>query len=242
MDIENAIATANSQNKFLHKTLIKEKEKHKEVDPNDPMNCIPEILENFSKSTHQNKRKHEKLDKKSYKKECALECCNLSVISSCSKCSRRNHPKPQTESEAYSSCDTSCDQCQQSCDHEMIIQTCAEKPADYVPKQEPEITKNKPKIEKKIPQKSTSFTVKSFKTSLIPENKLNCDINLNNDTEISVGSSCVSERQDSEKIRELDYVEAIPENVIRQYKLTAEEVKKLPRFETYAPGEPSNVS
>ena len=37
-------------------------------------------------------------------------------------------------------------------------------------------------------------------------------------------------------------IETIPEHVIRTYKLSAEEIKKLPRFENYEPGEPNNVS
>ena len=37
-------------------------------------------------------------------------------------------------------------------------------------------------------------------------------------------------------------IETIPEHIIRTYKLSAEEIKKLPRFENYDPGEPNNVS
>ena len=37
-------------------------------------------------------------------------------------------------------------------------------------------------------------------------------------------------------------IEAIPEHVIMSYKLSAGEIKKLPRFENYDPGEPNNVS
>ena len=39
-----------------------------------------------------------------------------------------------------------------------------------------------------------------------------------------------------------EVIETIPEHVIRTYKLSAEEIKKLPRFENYEPGEPNNVS
>ncbi|XP_060597529.1 RNA-binding protein 41-like [Ruditapes philippinarum] len=224
MDLENAIATASSQNKFLHKTLIKEKE----TSPNDPLNCIPEILEKFSSNAHLDTKKHRKMDKKSYKKECTLECCNPTFISNCQECSRRKLDNSQTESEACSSCDTSCDQCQMTCDHEIKIQICEEKPADYVSKCEEKSTENKPKLEKKIHQKSTSFTVKSKKNTGI------CKLNLPD-------NSSVLDNQHAEEKREIENVEAIPESAIRQYKLTAEEVKKLPRFETYSPGEPSHV-
>ena len=37
-------------------------------------------------------------------------------------------------------------------------------------------------------------------------------------------------------------IESIPEHVIRSYKLSAEEIKKIPRFENYDTGEPNNVS
>ena len=37
-------------------------------------------------------------------------------------------------------------------------------------------------------------------------------------------------------------IESIPEDVIKRYKLSSEEIRKLPRFENYDPGKPNNVS
>ena len=37
-------------------------------------------------------------------------------------------------------------------------------------------------------------------------------------------------------------IESIPEAVIQCYKLSSEEIRKLPRFKNYDPGEPNNVS
>ena len=36
-------------------------------------------------------------------------------------------------------------------------------------------------------------------------------------------------------------IESIPEDVIQRYRLSAEEIRKLPRFENYEPGDPNNV-
>ncbi|XP_053399927.1 RNA-binding protein 41-like isoform X2 [Mercenaria mercenaria] len=235
MELENAIATANTQNRFLHKNLVKERENQSGSNPNDPMNCIPEILEKFSKSKHSDTKKQKKKDKKTDKKECMLECCNSSMVSNCAECSRRKIENTETESEACSLCDTSC---HQSCDHEMEIQTCAEKPADYVSKEE--ITGNKAKSEKKLPQKSTSFTVKTLTDKTVSEETV-VNSNTKDEEEGVADKSNSSKEQNVENVRELENVEAIPEDVIRRYKLSADEVKKLPRFETYTPGEPSNV-
>ena len=37
-------------------------------------------------------------------------------------------------------------------------------------------------------------------------------------------------------------IQSVPEDVIRRYRLSSEEIKKIPRFENYEPGEPNNVS
>lgn len=37
-------------------------------------------------------------------------------------------------------------------------------------------------------------------------------------------------------------IDPIPEDIIRRYKLSISDVKKMPRFQSYCPGEPNNVS
>lgn len=212
MEIERAVAAANPHNKFLHQTLIKGKKPAISSNISDPINDLPDILDKITKTKHTEvKHRHHRRKDNSYKSECKLECCVTVEGSYCSDCESHN-----VQSLATSSCD-------QSCDHKQAVATCAEKPPDYIsPSTE---TENQTKQNKKKLEKSTAFTVQTSKTTT---QKVSA---VTDATMIIPG----------EEIRILDHIEGIPEEAIRRYKLSTDEIAQLPRFDSYTPGEPSNV-
>lgn len=234
MELENAIANANSHNKFLHQTLVKERQHASITFPNDPMNHLPVILDNITKNSSSCSRlKHCKKKDKSYMKQCTLECCVPVSTVSCSKC--------ESEAEKYQNeATSSCDHCSRSCDQtKMVVQTCAERPADYV-SQSSEL-QGKAKQEKKKPEKSTLFSVRTkTETPVVSSTTVGSEL-LENVSEENRNSEGLNSSKKDEEIRILDHVEGIPEDAIRQYKLSAEDITRIPKFESYTPGKPSNV-
>ncbi|KAL4230581.1 U12 snRNA binding [Mactra antiquata] len=232
MELENAIAMANSKNKFLHKTLISARENKTTVDPNSPFNCVPEILEKMSKKSSVKVSCRSRKKNKEYLGDCKLECCVPKTVSRCDKCSeyqneagRNENEAGEYESEAQTSLCRSNEFVQCACGNDLTIQTCAEKPEDYVtknntedcvPKGNNQSGKDIGKDNKKVQSKSSSFSVLT-------------------------GNCGIDSRDVSNQIHLITNVEGIPEDVIRKYKLSVNEVKNIPRFENYTPGEPSNV-
>lgn len=119
----------------------------------------------------------------------------------------------------------SCDLEEKLCDCETVVATCMERPPDYVSKDKQE---NGVGVKKNGPQKSSSFIVQTKRNT--------------NSIFLYGLHRNLGEMSDSDFYREIDYVEPVPEESIRRYKLSAEDVKKIPRFENYTPGEPNNVS
>ncbi|KAH3830624.1 hypothetical protein DPMN_103869 [Dreissena polymorpha] len=206
MDLEKAISAGNTQNSFLHKTLVIQKSKTSEK-PNDPMNALQDILETLTSKSNGisscSRSRRNKAEKHAYKADCTLECCMPVHDPVCEECDSRSGSSASRS----------------TCNHQLPVATCMEKPDNYVPFSKAEsIVQNN--VEAKVPVKSSDYVVRSSYA---------------NDSKVSIGSTDLS------AIREIMQVEAIPESVVRKYKLTPAEVKEIPTFTNYTPGEPNNV-
>ncbi|WAQ99503.1 EXOS9-like protein, partial [Mya arenaria] len=155
-----------------------------------------------------------KTNRHAYKADCTLECCRP-VQSTCEKCE-----KIRNENCVFG--DSSHERDVGICSHMQAFATCMEKPDSYVSVPEP-LETEKPKV--KVHTKSSSYVVK-FNTSDA------CKLSQS-------GSDSNTKREDT--FREIEQVEQVPEHVIRKYKLSDDEVKNIPRFQNYSPGEPNNV-
>ncbi|XP_052792666.1 RNA-binding protein 41-like [Mya arenaria] len=213
MDLEKAISGGNAQNKFLHTALVTQRQTCTSTS-NTVMDDIPEILESISsKPVYRHLRKN-KTNRHAYKADCTLECCRP-VQSTCEKCE-----KIRNENCVFG--DSSHERDVGICSHMQAFATCMEKPDSYVSVPEP-LETEKPKV--KVHTKSSSYVVK-FNTSDA------CKLSQS-------GSDSNTKREDT--FREIEQVEQVPEHVIRKYKLSDDEVKNIPRFQNYSPGEPNNV-
>lgn len=263
-----AISNANPQNRFLHSTLVQQKT-NRFTSSYSATNAVTEVLDSINQRTSNSGRQKDKKGLKNkdchggYKDVCNLECCVAVEAEKCAHCggrksSNRSHDKEtwscdqgtrshdqksRSCSHGYESGDQgngsddckscgkgtgSCDLEEKLCDCEMAVATCMERPPDYVSKDEQEKGSGG---KKNGPQKSTSFIVQTKRNT----NSI-CPYGLHS----NLGE--MSDVIDSDFYREIDYVEPVPEESITRYKLSAEDVKKIPRFENYTPGEPNNVS
>ena len=249
MDLERTLSTANHTNAFLHKVLIQEREKTNETNK-EILSQLPEVLAQVSnvekanilpESKSRKKRKHEQ-----YKSECTLECCSGSI---CANCDSSSCCCDIDDSHVELNSDSSC------------IPTCAEKPEDFVSRYDHEMSREDNQ-KKKTDKRSSSFCVSKYdggtsehllyrefgecsrqQFKFVESETLN-STDKSNRTKIECKDSKDVTGKfalNSAEVRKLYGVEGIPEAVILQYKLTPEEVKQIPRFESYSPGEPSNV-
>ena len=114
--------------------------------------------------------------------------------------------------------ETSCDKCQISgtdcpLEHRVPpVATCMERPPNFVSKDNKDTKLTHPENNQK-----KSNSVESQNKLIVP--KVDTCVPINDED-----------------------IESIPEHVIRSYRLSAEEIKKIPRFENYDTGEPNNVS
>lgn len=234
MDLERALSTTSKKNSFLHKTLVKEQSRATAA-PDDPMNNLPEILESVVPGKYNviHPLRKNKIPKHSFNSECTLECCKPATSHVCSDCERAGLVNGQ-------------------CSHELPVATCMERPKEYVPNSATCLSQvGRAQLE---PAKKPSIKSSSY----IVNRKHQATVTLYNDSDViqdadnhgfdnrshtfSEDGDSVNTNDNRSDLRVLDGdVESIPDESIRRFKLSSEEVKKLPRFENYAPGEPSNV-
>jgi len=220
MDLEKAISGGSSRNQFLHKNLIKQKQ-----NTESPNNNYTEILDNItSRSRHVVSKKGRKA-KHAYKADCKLECC-YPVQSLCDDCEQLRQ-----ERERLCKDNTFTEYTPIICNHELPIASCMERPENDVTVEETveELT-SKQTSDNKQPLKSSSYIVKF----LSEESMHTCSSN-----NLSMGTAQCEEK--GGEIREIDYVEPIPDDVIRRYKLSEAEIRNIPKFNDYSPGTPNNV-
>ncbi|KAL3879001.1 hypothetical protein ACJMK2_031323 [Sinanodonta woodiana] len=225
MDLEKSIAFGNEKNKFLHKALIQQKTSSSlSVDPKDPMCHLPEILKSLTESSSK-KASSKFLFSNSNRTKQILDSAEVNVKNDNGN-SYETVPPTEHSVDVFSHKNDCCVTEAKFQDDYSVNQYRVSKPTNI----------NNPKMEDEENEK--------VKYSDAQESKTMCNegVQKADNVQSEEEEQNLEGTKDDQAPRELvARIKPIPVDVIHRYRLSNNEIRKIPRFENYTPGAPNNV-
>ncbi|KAK3608954.1 hypothetical protein CHS0354_026283 [Potamilus streckersoni] len=218
MELENSIAFGNEKNKFLHKALIQQKTSTLSVDPKDPMCQLPEILKSLTKNSSK-KASSESLSSNSNRAKQLMDSAEVNGQGN----SHETVPFTEQPVHVFSFKD--------DC---LITITEANFQDDY--------SSNQGRVSKIADINDEEN--EEIKCCDAKELKATCTVDVRNadNFESEEKERTLKKPRDDQAPRELvARIEPIPVDVIQKYRLSNDEIRKIPKFENYTPGAQNKV-